>query len=155
MDAPTMQPVVAMATLGIDALPESVWQALTTPSKLKMFFFGADVDSTFRVGAPITMRGEMNGKPYEDKGTILIADEPKRLSFSHYSPLSGKPDAPENTNVVTFTLAPENAGTRVTLTQTKLQGPITEADAQNREAYEKNWRGVLEGLRETASSLLV
>jgi uncharacterized protein YndB with AHSA1/START domain len=155
MDAPITEPVVAMATLGIDALPQSVWQALTTPSELKKFFFGADVDSTFRVGTPITMRGEMNGKSYEDKGTILIADAPKRLSFSHYSPLSGKPDTPENYNVVTFTLVPENEGTRATLTQTKLQGPITAADAKSREAYEKNWRGVLEGLRDAASSLLV
>src|SRR5258707_2991214 len=103
----------ARVALSIDALPDSVWRALTTKSELKKFFFGADVDSDFRVGSAIRMRGTINGKAYEDKGTILVADPPRRLSFSHYSPLSGKDDKPENYHVVTFELVPKAGGTKV------------------------------------------
>lgn len=149
------QDVAARVSLAIDALPDSVWKALTTKAELKKFFFGADIDSSFRLGDPITWRGTFNGKPYEDKGAILAAEEGRRLSFSHYSPLSGKPDAPENYQVVTFDLEPDNEGTLVTLTQTKLLGPVDESDLKNRAAYEKNWQGVLEGLRDSAASLLV
>ena len=50
---------------------------------------GTEVSTDWRVGSPITWRGEMNGTAYEDKGEILAADEPTRLSMTHYSPLMG------------------------------------------------------------------
>lgn len=45
--------------------------ALTTPACLKQFFFGADVVTDWKIGSPIRMKGEFNGKSYEDKGEII------------------------------------------------------------------------------------
>jgi uncharacterized protein YndB with AHSA1/START domain len=113
---------------------------------LKKYFFGAEVESDWKVGHAIRMRGETKGQPYEDKGEILTAVPEKRLSFSHWSPLSGEPDEPENYHVVTFDLKPERAGTTVSLTQSNLTGGVRPSDLAHQADYEKNWSDVLDGL---------
>ena len=141
-----MSEATAKVSTSIHASTAEVWHALTTPAELKSFFFGADVDSDFKVGSPVTMKGEFKGKPYEDKGEVLTADPNRRLAFSHYSPLTGAPDAPENYHVVTFDLTPKGRDTQVTLTQSNLTGGVKPADREHRAEYEKNWQGVLDGL---------
>ena len=130
----------------IPASGVDIWQALTTPATLRKFFFGADVHSDWKVGSPIRFKGEFKGKPYEDKGEILEVEPSQRLSFSHWSPLSGQADAPENYHVVTFSLAPLGKKTQVTLTQSNLKGGVTASDVAHRADYEKNWATVLKGL---------
>jgi uncharacterized protein YndB with AHSA1/START domain len=130
----------------VKASPSAVWKALTTPSTLKQFFFGSDVSTDWRVGSPISFRGNWKGKPYEDKGNIQTFDRDHRLAFTHWSPLSGMEDTPENYHVVSFDLRPANGGTEVVLTQTNQNDaePIT---PENRQEYAKNWTMVLEGLK--------
>jgi len=119
---------------------------LTTPETLKRFFFGSDVKSDWKVGDPITMSGEFNGKPYQDKGKILVAEPEQKLDFSHWSALSGAPDSPDNYHVVSFELVPHGKDTIVTLTHSNLNGEIRPSDHEHRADYEKNWQGVLDGL---------
>ncbi len=130
----------------IAAAPAAVWKALMTPSTFKQLFFGSDVDTDWRVGSPIVLRGEWKGKKYEDKGTVKAVEENTRLAFTHWSPLSGMKDLPENYHVVSFDLSPAGTGTKVELSQTNLNDaePLT---AKNREEYDKNWTMVLEGLK--------
>jgi uncharacterized protein YndB with AHSA1/START domain len=141
-----MNDATAQVSKTIAVAPAIVWRALTNPSSLKQFFFGSDIESDWQVGHSIRMKGEFKGKPYEDKGKILAFDPGKRLSFSHWSALSGAPDAPQNYHVVRFDLAPDGEGTTVTLTQSNLVGGAKPADREHRADYEKNWRGVLDGL---------
>jgi uncharacterized protein YndB with AHSA1/START domain len=141
-----MREAIAEVSKSIAATPDAVWRALTTPSSLKRFFFGADVESDWRVGHPIRMRGEYKGRTYEDKGDILTAEPEKRLSFSHWSALSGAADIPENYHVVSFDLAPQGKGTNVTLTQSNLVGGAKPSDREHKAEYEKNWRTLLDGL---------
>ena len=141
-----MNEVTAKVSTQVHATPSEVWHALTTPADLKSFFFGADVQSDFRVGSPVTMKGEFEGKPYEDKGAVLAAEPNRKLPFSHYSPLAGAPDRPENYHVVTFDLTPKGRDTAITLTQSNLTGGVSAADREHRADYEKNWQGVLDGL---------
>ena len=130
----------------VNAPPAAVWKALTTRSTLKQFFFGSDVSTDWRAGSPITFRGNWNGKPYEDKGTIQTFDAGKRLAFTHWSPLSGMEDRPENYHIVTFELRPTGAGTEVVLTQTN-QNDAERLTEENRKEYAKNWTMVLDGLK--------
>lgn len=130
----------------INAPPTAVWKALTTPGTLKQFFFGSDVSTDWRVGSPVRFRGDWKGKPYEDKGDIQAFDIDRRLSFTHWSPLSNMEDRPENYHIVTFELRPANGGTEVVLTQTN-QNDAEPLTAENRKDYDKNWTMVLAGLR--------
>ena len=130
----------------VKASPSAVWKALTTLSTLKQFFFGSDISTDWRIGSPISFKGSWKGKPYEDKGNVQAFDREKRLAFTHWSPLSGMEDKPENYHIVSFDLQPAQGGTEVVLTQTNLNDaePLT---PENRQEYAKNWTMVLEGLR--------
>lgn len=136
----------------INAQPAAVWKSLTNLATFKKFFFGSDVATDWKVGSPITLRGEWKGKPYEDKGVVKTVDEGKRLAFTHWSPLSGMEDKPENYHIVAFDLKPAGTGgTDVTLSQTNQSDaePLTD---KNRAEYDKNWTMVLDGLRKAVES---
>lgn len=89
-------------SITIEAPMARVWEALTTPELIKRWFFGVDTTTDWNVGSPIVHRGEYQGRPYEDKGTILEVEPPRRLVHSHWSPVSGVPDAPQNYQRVTW-----------------------------------------------------
>ena len=144
-----MNEVTAEATIDVDAGPADVWRSLTDPARIKQYYLGADVESDWEVGSPITFKGEWQGKRFEDKGEILVFEPESTLAYSHYSPLGGKPDAPQNYHVVEVTLAELDGATRVTLRQSNLQGDATDEDRANRDEYEKNWKQMLAGLKQT------
>jgi uncharacterized protein YndB with AHSA1/START domain len=135
----------------INAAPAAVWKGLTNLATFKKFFFGSDVATDWKVGSPITFRGEWKGKPYEDKGVIKSVDDGKRLAFTHWSPLSGLADVPENYHIVAFDLKPAGSATEVTLSQTNQNDkePLTD---KNRAEYDKNWTMVLDGLKKAVES---
>ena len=130
----------------INVPPKKVWDALTNKEKLRSFFFGSEIDSTWKVGAPITFRGEFNGHRYEDKGVIKTVQPEKKLSFTHWSSLSKMPDKPENYHIVTFDLAPAGKGTEVTLTQEN-QNESEPRTPKVTEELKKNWSMLLDGLK--------
>lgn len=130
----------------VKAPPSAVWKALTTPNTLKQFFFGSDISTDWRVGSPISFKGNWKGKPYEDKGNIQTFDRDQRLAFTHWSPLSGMEDKSENYHIVSFDLRPTDGGTEVVLTQTN-QNDAEPLTPENRREYAENWTMVLEGLK--------
>ena len=132
---------VANVEADMKAPPDQVWEALVTPEIIKQYMFGATVTSSFHVGEPIVWKGEWKGKPYEDRGKILELEPERVLSYSHFSPLEGKPDKPENYHTVRIELSKRKGGTHVSLSQDK--NPNDEA----REHAEKNWRTMVDGLK--------
>ena len=141
-----MTETTAQVSRTVAAPVEMVWRVLTDARTVGPLFMGSTVESNFHVGSPITFKGEFKGKRYEDKGEILKVDECRRLSFSHYSGMSGAPDEPENYHVVTFDLRPDSEGAQVVLTQSNLTGGVREADIRHKADYEKTWAMVLDGL---------
>jgi len=133
--------LVAEVSMTVDAPSTEVWEALITPDKIRRYMFGATVTSSFEVGSPITWQGEWKGQPFEDKGRILKVEPRRLLSYSHYSPLSGKRDAPENYHTVTIELLDEDGTTQVSIKQDN--NPTEEA----RRHSEENWRTVLDSLK--------
>ena len=133
--------LVARASIVVDASPAKVWAALTTPSIIKKYFFGADIVTDWKVGSPILYRGEWQGRAYEDKGTILNFEPEKLLVSTHWSPLAGVPDTPENYHTVTYALSLKGNSTQIDLSQDN------NASAEEKSHSEQNWRAVLEGLK--------
>ena len=111
------QGLVATATTTVNATKDRVWTALTEPDEVKEWFFGTHQQTDWTPGSPITWSGEWEGKPYEDKGEVVAVDRPNRVEVTHWSPLAGSADAPENYHTLVYTLDDADDGTTVTLTQ--------------------------------------
>src|ERR1041384_3214966 len=97
--------LIAKASININAPSDNVWQALVDPEAIKHYMFGTNVVSDWHEGSHILWKGEWEGKAYEDKGVILQLKPGRTLQYSHFSPLSGVPDKPENYHIVTIELA--------------------------------------------------
>ncbi len=68
-------------------------------------------------GEPDHLDGDYEGKPYQDKGEILEVDPGRLLKLTHWSPLTGQPDVPENYHTLTYTLDGNGTATHLKLTQ--------------------------------------
>jgi uncharacterized protein YndB with AHSA1/START domain len=138
--------LIARSSIVIAAPAEKVWQALVTPSVIKQYMFGTTVVSDWKEGSPIVWKGEWQGKKYEDKGVIRQLTPGRALQYTHFSPLAGLPDQPENYHTVTIQLSAEGNGTRVSLTQDK------NSTEEMREHSQKNWDMMLQGLKKLLES---
>jgi uncharacterized protein YndB with AHSA1/START domain len=134
-------PLIAQVHMKISAPIANVWDALVNPEMIKQYMFGTNAVSEWKEGSPIVWKGEWEGKPYEDKGVILQLKPGRVLQYSHFSPLSGQPDVPENYHTVTMELSSEGMGTIIMLSQ---DNNSTEED---REHSEENWGMMLTSLK--------
>jgi uncharacterized protein YndB with AHSA1/START domain len=103
---------VGKATVTIHALIAKVWDGLVNPALIKTYMAGAEVETDRKEGSPIVWKGEWQGKPFEDKGTIPEIEPERHLKYSHFRPLSGAPD-----KTVTIDLSKRRAGVTVALAQ--------------------------------------
>jgi uncharacterized protein YndB with AHSA1/START domain len=133
---------VATAEIEVDASPDRVWAALTDPRQIKRYMFGSEVVTDWRPGSPIVWKGEYEGKRYKDKGQILEIQPARRLKLTHFSPMSGQDDRPENYHTLVYELEERGAHTHVSLTQDN--NSSEEAAAHSR----ANWEKMLEGLKQ-------
>jgi uncharacterized protein YndB with AHSA1/START domain len=134
--------LIARSSTTINAPSERVWDALVNPGAIKQYMFGTDVVSDWREGSPIVWRGEWQGQAYEDKGVILQVKPGRTIQYSHFSPLSGLPDEPENYHTVTVELSADRDQTHVSLAQDN------NASEEERAHSEKNWETMLAALKE-------
>src|SRR4030095_6476744 len=141
-----IQDLTARADTTIHAPIAKVWDALINPQTIKRYMFGATVVSDWKEGSSIVWKGEWKGRPYEDKGRILEIRKEERLSYSHYSPMSGAPDRPESYHTVTIRLSGQDRDVRVHLAQDNNKNESARDKAQ------KNWKMMLDGLKKVVES---
>ena len=134
------------SSITIDAPSERVWVALTTPELIEKWFFGVDTETDWKVGSPIVHRGEYRGRPYQDKGTILAFDPPRSFVHSHWSPVSGLPDSPENYQEVSWSVVEHDGRTELTIREVNL--PSEEAAAVS----EQGWSDALRALKDVVEN---
>lgn len=132
---------VAHASIKIYAPASNVWEALVNPKMISQYMFGAKVTTDWKVGSVITWQGKWQGKPFVDKGEILQLDPGNALQYSHFSPISGLEDSPENYHIVTVKLAETETGVDVLLSQDN--NPTEQAHKH----AEENWQAMLENFK--------
>jgi uncharacterized protein YndB with AHSA1/START domain len=132
---------IANVTIKINAPVSKVWEALTKPELIKQYMFGTEVTTDWRAGSPITYKGMWEGKAYLDKGKILAVEPGKLLVSTFWSSLAGLPDVPENYQTVSYELAADGSGTKLSLAQDNNK---TQEDAKH---AEQNWKMTLDGIK--------
>jgi len=137
-----MSTFTATAQITIKVSPAKVWDALTNPKLIKQYLFGTECKSDWKVGSSITYAGTWEGKSYQDKGTILELVPNKMLKATYWSSFSGKPDLPENYNVVSYELLQQGGGTTLTITQDN------NPSQQSADHSAENWKKVLATMKE-------
>ena len=125
----------------ISASPGQVWNALTDPDLIRQYFFGSTVETTWEPGAPITWSGEYDGTSYQDKGEVIEVVPEQRLVVTHFSPMTGQDDVPENYHRLTYSLEREGDATRLTLEQDN-------TPEESAEDFQSNWDTMLGNLKE-------
>jgi len=133
----TSRGFIARASITINAPIAKVWEALINPDKIKHYMFGTTAVSDWIEGSLIVWKGEWQGKKYEDKGVILKLEPEHMIQYSHFSPLTGQPDLPENYHIVTIEISSRGKQTFVSLLQDN------NATEEAREHSEKNWNMML------------
>lgn len=133
---------VATVEIDISASPAQVWSALTDPEQIKKFMFGTDVQTDWQQGSSIVWKGVYEGKEYEDKGQILEIDQGRLLKVTHFSPLSGQPDVPENYHTLVYALEDRGSTTHLTLSQ---DNNASEEEAEHSRGM---WAMLLDGIKE-------
>jgi len=141
-----MTGLVATAETDVHATPEQVWAALVDPGMIAKYMFGTRVETDWRPGSPITWSGEYQGRQYRDHGQVLEVEPNRLLRVTHFSPLTGQPDTPENYHQVTYRLTGDGDHTHVTLSQDNNSSPD---EAEHSRA---NWDMMLQGLKQTVEA---
>jgi uncharacterized protein YndB with AHSA1/START domain len=129
------------AEVEISASPHQVWSALTDPELTRQYFFGSTVETSWEPGTPITWSGEYDGTSYQDKGEVIEVVPDQRLVVTHFSPMTGQDDVPENYHRLTYSLTKEGDATRLTLEQDN-------TPEESVDDFQSNWDTMLGNLKE-------
>ncbi len=131
----------AKVQLTINASVAKVWAGLTQPEWVEQYFFGSKLVTTWEPGTPVFFRGEWDGQPYEDKGTVLDYEPEKMLRFNYFSSWSDLPDAPENYQIIVYRVESTGDQTTLLIEQSNID------TAEKRDHSAQNWEQVMGGLK--------
>jgi uncharacterized protein YndB with AHSA1/START domain len=133
--------LIAKSGIRINNTIDEAWKALVNPEIVEKYMLGSQQLSDWRKGSSIIWKKDFNGRKFEDKGEILEITPPKSLKYTHYSPASGRPDAPENYQTVSVTLKENAKGTTIELTSDN------NASEKEKAMTEHIWVYYLQGLK--------
>lgn len=140
-------PLTLTTSIFIKASVDKVWEALTNPDLIKIYFFGTECITDWQKGSPIVFRGVWDNQPYEDKGIIREIEINKCIVYSYWSSFAGTPDTPENYAEIKYELAEDTSGTTLTIHQNGFQTEGARDHSLN------NWGYILDGIKKLMESV--
>lgn len=108
---------INISKLSIQATPEKVWQVLTQPAFVKLWQYGSQLQTNWKVGGKIKFITEWEGKVFEQWGTVLEFTPPVKLRYSLFAPRPGVEDKPENYFEMIYSLTAGNGQTQLEIIQ--------------------------------------
>ena len=133
--------LIAESSIQINNTIDEAWKALVNPEIVEKYMLGSQQLSDWQKGSSIIWKKDFNGRKFVDKGEILEFTPPKSLKYTHYSPASGKPDAPENYQTVSVTLKENAKRTTIELRSDN------NASEKEKKMNEHIWAYYLQGLK--------
>lgn len=136
----------ASAHIEIIASLDKVWDALVNPEKIKVYLFGTNISSQWKLGSEIVFEGEYQGQKYRDKGKITAIEKNKILQYTYWTSFSGLEDKEENYSFVVFQLEKKNNTIVLQLTQ---EGFPNEQAAEHSSVA---WKQILQTIKKMVES---
>jgi len=128
----------------IEAEPKVVWEALTNPIFTKIYMFGCEVVSDWKLWEPVEWKGAEDGVIYV-KGILLDYEKEKKLSYTVFDPNAGYKDIPENYLTTTYLIEPSEGKTVLSISQ----GDYSKVENGEKRFKESiGWKMVLKGLKQ-------
>ena len=134
--------LISKSSIEIMASSSKVWEALVKPAIAKKYFFEAEIITDWKVGNPITFKGEFNGNKYEEKGVILNVEPMIQLQYSHWSSFDGLPDDPMHYRTWTFDLEDKNGSIQLSVSEDNIP------TGKQKERSDEFWRSVLLNIKQ-------
>lgn len=129
-------------SIEINSKGEQVWDALTNPEKIKVYLFGTETITNWKVGSPIIFQGEYEGHKYKDKGNVLKNELNSLLQYNYWSQFSSLEDTLENYAIVTYKIG--------IVSENKVNFTWTQEGFSSQEGFEhteKTLNGMLEQIK--------
>jgi len=140
-----MKTLTIKNTIHIKAKAAAVWDALVNPEKTKIYMFGCETISTWKVGDELIWRGTVEGKPMDFvKGYIVEIEPNEKLVYSTFDPNSAIEDIKVNYLNVTYLLEEANGVTELTVEQGDYL-TVAEGERRYQESYNngEGWNPIL------------
>ena len=144
-----MEPLIIKSVIAIDAPASQVWDALTNPEKTKLYMFGCETVSDWKVGSALLWKGNYEGQDIVFvKGNIVEIEPEKLLIYTTIDPNSTIDDVSENYLHVTYSLLSENKKTILTVTQGDYN-TVSDGEKRYQEAYNngEGWNPILSEIK--------
>ena len=145
-------PKTVTNSITINAPAANVWDALVNPAKTKIYMFGCETVSDWKMGSDLLWRGNYEGKEMVFvKGKIKTIESNKLLVYTVFDPFASYPDIPENHLNVTYKLEQQGEQTILTVTQDGFEG-AAEGEKRYQDVYNKGegWNPILVQIKAVA-----
>jgi uncharacterized protein YndB with AHSA1/START domain len=108
---------INVSIININASIKKVWKTVTEPEMVKLWQFGSDLITTWKVGSEIKFVTEWEGQIFEQWGKVLEVRENELLKYSLFAPRPDLEDKPENYFVMSYVLTEVNGNTKLEIIQ--------------------------------------
>jgi len=132
-------------SIQIDAPASKVWDALINPDKTKIYMFGCEAVSDWKLGSDLNWKCAINGKEMVVVIGKVVSFEPmKRLIYTVFDPNSNMENIPENYLTVTYLLEEIDGKTYLRVSQGDYS-KVAEGERRYKETYNngEGWNPIL------------
>lgn len=106
-----------ISTITINASKQRVWDVLTQPALVKLWQYGSDLLTDWKVGSKIEFITVWEEKVFKQWGTVLTFQPTDNLSYNLFAPRPGLEDKLENYFIMQYRLTDMNGKTRLEIVQ--------------------------------------
>jgi len=135
-----------ISTITINATKQKVWDVLTIPESVKLWQYGSNLLTSWKVGDKIEFVTEWDGKIFKQWGKVLKYNPTDNLSYNLFAPRPGVEDKPENYFVMSYILTDLNGQTKLEIIQEDNRPNAVQEEPQGEENV------ILLGLKKLAES---
>jgi uncharacterized protein YndB with AHSA1/START domain len=133
----------------INSSNQNVWDALVNPSKTKVYMFGCETISDWKIGSDLLWEGSYEGqKMVFVKGKVVMFEPNQKLVYTVFDPNGTIEDLPENYLTVTYLLEERSDGILFTVTQGDYS-KVADGERRYQEAYNhgEGWNPILVAIK--------